>query len=129
MDLTSYKSMLFEAEQEIDRLQDTLKDAEGVIRFCRRRIQELEQMTLPLQPESNEALIDLSGKTIPEAAHEVMLSKGTAMRVGDVAQAMVAAGFRDSTNLTVSVTTAIRRRTDLFRKVDRGLFAARNGET
>ena len=130
MDLTTYKSMLADAERDVLRLETELADAQSVARYCRRRVQELEQMTLPLGSiRPPDITLKLAGMTVWEAARAVLIREKRAMRVKEIAQALVESGdFKDSGSLPITILTAMRRREEVFTKVDRGLFALRNGE-
>jgi len=128
MDLTNYKAMLADAVADVERLSSALEDAKSVVRFCQRRIEELTQMTLPLPLAHSDQVLNLSDKSVPDAAMAVIRAAGRPLRAKEIAERMVAGGFEARESLPITVTTAIRRRDDLFRKVDRGLFALRNGD-
>lgn len=120
--------MLREAEAQVAQRKQALEDAEAVVRYCRERLRSLEHQPLAL-PFERPLGSSLTGKTVAEATCEVLrAAQGRPLRVGEIARALVAGGFPSKKSLTVTITTAIRRREDLFERVDRGLFVLRNGE-
>jgi hypothetical protein len=63
-------------------------------------------------------------KTLPEAMAAVM--KGKELRVRDIADAVLASGYRSSSaNFTTIVSQALGRETKTFKKVSRGVYTAK----
>lgn len=127
METREYRKLLHEAEGEVARLKAALIEAEGVVRFCRRRLQDKAQQTLPLPTGPIDLGTKSGNKSVAEAAAEVIRAARRPLRAGEIAKALVASGWEDKETLPVTITSAIRRRDDLFDKVDRGLFAVKNG--
>ena len=120
------RELLAEVEKELARLEEAVRESEIHAKYLRRRLQELEQQTLPLTP--SRLPDDLTRLSVAEASAQVVRSAGRPMRAIEIAKQLVKAGFEDKKSLSVTITSAMLRRKDLFHKIDRGLFTLRNGD-
>ncbi len=127
MDLRTCRELLKEVESELAQLEGAVREREIHARYLRRRLQELEQQTLPLTPSDKALPPDLSHLSIAEATARVIRSAGRPMRSKEISAQLVKVGFEDKETLSLTVTSAMLRRKDLFQKIDRGLFALKNG--
>ena len=133
MNLTVEKveALIVEAEHEVQESEAALAERKGVLRFMRRRLQSLEASTTALPGMgttfTSSSPPSVSGMALPAAVQAVLSFAGCALHVRDIRKRLIESGYGDRKNLVISVTSAARRRTDLFVKVRKATYGLKNG--
>jgi hypothetical protein len=122
--------MLDDAKADEGKLMNDLSEVQGVIKFCLRRIAELEAQTPTLPGLQMIGEREFLGMKLPEAMRSLINHAGRPLHVKEMAHQLVKGGFQtqDLRMLKISIPTAAKRRGDLFVKTAPNTFGLRNGE-
>ena len=110
-----YVAILADLEIEISKLRQVLRDAEASQRFYSRLNSKSPRI---IRTKKN-------GNTVPKVVANVIARTGRPMGAAEIARILSNDGL--DSPLPISITSAMRRRTDLFQKVSRGLYELRPG--
>jgi hypothetical protein len=120
------REILNQAEQELAQLQDQVREVQALARFMRKQIEQNAAQT-PMLPLPNTNRPDYAEMSLPDAIHDVLRRAGRPLHVKQITDHLVTGGKENQTHLPVSVTSAARRRHDLFVQTAKATFGLRNG--
>ncbi len=122
------RKLLAEAERELGDAEQRVQELKVLAGFLRRQIDANAQATavLPLPTDLPE-LPDYAEMSIPDSMKDALQRHGRPMHVARIAEALIAGGREAANHLKVSITSAARRRSDLFVQTAKATFGLRNG--
>jgi hypothetical protein len=120
--------MIADSEANASRLESTLKAEVRYLTDLRERRKELriseEPAAATTATTTNNGQLFVAGTALPEAIAAVLQTHGSPMRARDIAQALEQGGIQSESErgLLPSVLSTLGRKTDLFRRLHRGVY-------
>lgn len=115
------------AEMELGEAESRVEELRVLIRFLKRQIEKNRTQQGPELPFTDGPAPNYAKKTLPEAVADVLRRAGKPLHVREIAKRIVKGGKKDARHMTVSITSAARRRDDLFIQTAKATFSLRNG--